>query len=451
MIVPKPFDKFRDNPRPPLLGFATLMRKSLAGESLAAISSALIERAARDPGDASAMLDLATVLQLTFQSELGLAAQAHALEVQQLYHLGQPAGYAGIRLLAIAAPGDFMANIPLDCLLEGSDVSLDVLYVSPSLALPGSLPDHDVVIVTIGEPDRNAATLRQVATLLERTSRPVLNRPERSLLLGRDSTCALLAGAPGISMPLTARADPAALHRVASEAADVGSVLPGGAFPMIVRPVGSHAGRALAKVDDPAGLAAYLGESIASEYYVSRFVDYRGADGFFRKYRIVLVDGVPYACHMGVSEHWMIHYLNAGMAESAGKRAEEARFMATFEADFATRHRHAFAEINRRMGLDYIGIDCAELPTGELLIFEVDTGMIVHGMDPVDIYPYKQPTMNKVFRAFRELLAKATETFRADHPPEQSTTRRVDGWRPAMPEIGHPSLVPTIDATPPIG
>jgi hypothetical protein len=147
----------------------------------------------------------------------------------------------------------------------------------------------------------------------------------------------------------------------------------------------------------------------------------------------------------------MIHYLNAGMAESADKRAEEARFMATFEAGFATRHRYAFSEINRRMALDYIGIDCAELPTGDLLIFEVDTGMIVHGMDPVDIYPYKQPTMNKVFRAFRELLAKSTETFRADHPPEQSTTHRVDGWRPAMPEIGHPSLVPTLAATPPIG
>ena len=55
----------------------------------------------------------------------------------------------------------------------------------------------------------------------------------------------------------------------------------------------------------------------------------------FRKYRIALIEGRPFACHMGVSEHWMIHYLNAGMRESAPKRAEEACFMAEFDQDFA--------------------------------------------------------------------------------------------------------------------
>ena len=102
----------------------------------------------------------------------------------------------------------------------------------------------------------------------------------------------------------------------------------------------------------------------------------------------------------------MIHYLNAGMAESAEKRAEEAQFMADFESDFAQRHAQAFAEIHQRTGLDYVGIDCGETLDGKLLIFEVDSDMIVHAMDPVDMFPYKQAPMEKLFAAFRALLLK---------------------------------------------
>jgi hypothetical protein len=30
--------------------------------------------------------------------------------------------------------------------------------------------------------------------------------------------------------------------------------------------------------------------------------------------------------------------------------------------------------------------------------------MIVHDMDPPDLYPYKGPQMKKIFKAFREML-----------------------------------------------
>ena len=33
--------------------------------------------------------------------------------------------------------------------------------------------------------------------------------------------------------------------------------------------------------------------------------------------------------------------------------------------------------------------------------------MIVHSMDPADLFPYKQPQMEKVFGAFQEMLKKA--------------------------------------------
>ena len=34
--------------------------------------------------------------------------------------------------------------------------------------------------------------------------------------------------------------------------------------------------------------------------------------------------------------------------------------------------------------------------------------MIVHSMDPVDLFPYKPPQMDKVFRAFQAMLRKCS-------------------------------------------
>ena len=107
---------------------------------------------------------------------------------------------------------------------------------------------------------------------------------------------------------------------------------------------------------------------------------------------------------MAISPRWMVHYLNADMLENAGNRAEEAHFMATFDDDFARRHRVALEQIHQRIGLDYFAIDCAETKDGRLLLFEADVAMIVHAMDPPELFAYKQPQMRKVFDAFQAML-----------------------------------------------
>ena len=105
-------------------------------------------------------------------------------------------------------------------------------------------------------------------------------------------------------------------------------------------------------------------------------------------------------------KNWLDKRLNAGMDESAAKRAEEAHCMAHFDTEFARRHATALRAIDARMGMPYLGIDCAETRDGELLVFEADNAMIVHAMDPVEMFPYKQATMKKLFAAFRDLLIK---------------------------------------------
>lgn len=391
---------------PAYLGLAVLMSRAYAGVDLAPLGNELLERALADPQDTHALMDLSIVLQLRGHRELGLAAQAQALAVQQTYRLPASRAGSGIRVLALMAPGDLAANAPLEFLVADSDITLDMLYVGADLPLPQALPDHDVLFVAVSESDETRVLLTELARTVRTWPRPVLNNPARIVELARDTAQARLAGAPGVAMPMTVRIARPALGRIAQGELAMTIVLADGDFPVVLRPVGSHAGRGLEKCDDAAAIARYLQTMPEDEFYVARWVDYRGADGLFRKYRVVLVDGHPYLCHMGISQHWMVHYLNAGMGESAEKRSEEALVMAHFDEDFAQRHALALRAIYERVGLDYLGIDCAETADGKLLIFEVESGPIVHAMDPVDLFPYKQPQMRKVFAAFRQLLAR---------------------------------------------
>jgi len=395
------------NNKEPLIGLATLMRMAYSGLDLGPLATQLVARAECDPDDANAMMDLSTVLQLRGNREIALATQLEALKIQQIYTPQGVAAEAKLKVLAIMAPGDLMSNTPLEFLLEASDVALEILFIGPGLPSPAALPDHDVMFIAVGESDQTLPLLKELESVAASWPRPVLNQPERIARMSRDAACALLKSAPGVVMPVTLRIDRARLQRIGEGGVDIASVLKDGAFPVIVRPVDSHAGQGLEKLDDAAAIAAYLLTMPQKEFYISRFIDYRAPDGLFRKYRIVLIAGRPFLCHLAISQHWMIHYLNAGMADSADKRAEEARCMASFDVDFAQRHAAALREIHVRSGLDYLGIDCGESPDGKLLIFEVDSNMIVHAIDPVDVFPYKQPQMQKVFVAFRAMLINA--------------------------------------------
>jgi hypothetical protein len=389
------------------IGLPTLVKMAFDNLELAPLWNMLALRAQDDPHDAAALMDLSMIAHIQGRPDDRAALQTWALEVQRIYR--QPAAAIpgakgrGLRVLAFMAPGDFMANMPIGFLLENSNVTLDMVYVVPGLPLPQPLPDHDVALVAVAESKDNQEVLRELAGLVRFWPAPVINAPERIAPLTRDGSWALLKSAPGVAIPINARIGREDFARIGRGDLAIEPILEGGAFPIIARPLDSHAGEGLCKLET-ADVDGYLRERGEGEFYIAPFVDYRGPDGLFRKYRIALIDRKPYAVHMAISRHWMIHYLNADMTGSAENRAEEARFMATFDEDFAVRHATALAAIAERIDLDYIPFDCGETPDGELLVFETGTNMVVHGMDPVDLFPYKPPQMEKVFGAFRAML-----------------------------------------------
>ncbi len=377
---------------PSLIGLAALTRKAMRGEDLASIARSLLLRLADDSRDAAALLDLSTIEQLLGAGANRIALQAGALEHQRVFTQAPLRGGA-CTLLALVAPGNFMANTPLEFLLEGADIRVDYLYIDADMDILAAAPAHDAAIVAVAECSASRPLLAALARVAERWPRPLLNAPGRIARLTRDGAWRLLHEAPGVIYPRNQRFS----RRQLSEAGRAEN------FPFIVRPVDSHAGAGLEKIEDKTELATYLQNQAEAFFYTAPFIDYRGADGKFRKMRIAMIDGEPFPVHLAISSRWMIHYLNADMAENADHRAEEALFVEHF-ADFARRHAQTLALMHEKLQLDYFLIDCAEIGGDQLLIFEVGSAMIAHDLDCPENFAYKSAPMRRLFDAFQRMI-----------------------------------------------
>jgi hypothetical protein len=377
-------------------GLAEIMRLAFTGNNLAQLTSTLAERIRTNALDAAAMLDLSIVLQLNGKPELAMELQAQALQLTQVYSLASNPVHPRLRMLAIMGPGEVMCNTPVEFLIEKSDIALQLLYLGEGVPATLDIPKHDVAFVAPCEFDRNQALLKHLSAVMRYWPRPFINLPSSIAGLTRNGVARALRDVNNVVASDASRVTYDDVYDLVRQFPDY--------FPFIIRPVNSHAGHGLEKVEDLAQLAHYFDTEVHDEYFVAPFFDYRSEDGWYRKYRIVVIEGRPFAAHMAISQHWMVHYLNADMLNNAKNREEEAQFMQAFETDFTVKHRMALEAIDRRMQLDYYAIDCAETRSGELLVFEIDSGAVVHAMDPVDIFPYKAPQMTKVFSAFQAML-----------------------------------------------
>jgi len=347
--------------------------------------SAFIGAVEGDAGILDAHLGIYEVAQILRRPDLALAHQAAAIALARVQSTPASA-HEDYALLVPCVAGPYTANTPADLLFNPARVTLHRWYVDPAGPVP-PLPPHDAVFVAIGESDDAAPHLDALERFAATASRPVLNRPELIRRLGRVPLAETFANAQHCRVVATARIDRA---RYAADGFPV---------PHIVRPVGSHGGHGLTRIDDDTQRAAYLEQIEAPELYVAPFIDYRSADGFFRKYRIVFIDGEPFPFHLAISPRWMVHYYNAPMAEHRWMRDEEETFLARIEEVFAGELHAALRETARLLPLDYVGIDCAIDGDGKLLIFEADNALIIHLLDDPALFGYKHAYVPRILTA----------------------------------------------------
>ena len=140
------------------------------------------------------------------------------------------------------------------------------------------------------------------------------------------------------------------------------------------------------------------------EYLAIEFVDYRSADGLYRKYRMWSFGGRQVFRHLATTDHWIVHVTpgNDFMIDRPDLIEEEVRLMERPEGAFPDQVHGIIAEIGERLSLDCFGVDFGFHPDGRMVLFEANAAM---SFFPLVTHPR--------FEFRQKLLAPAQEAFKA--------------------------------------
>jgi Flp pilus assembly protein TadD/glutathione synthase/RimK-type ligase-like ATP-grasp enzyme len=343
---------------------------------------------------------LASLLEARGEAEGARTQLRRAYARQALFE--QAVADPALRVLVLAT--ESAGNVPYRTIMPPARYTRLVWYMEHARA--DEAPDggrYDVVFNTIGDADLAEPSLTAVQRFLAQCGKPVLNLPEPVMRTRRDRIGELLGGLQDVVVPRTVRVSAQAVAarglRALAEAHGFGG-------PLLARPAGLHGGRGLVRADRPEALEE-VGPSPADHYLID-YVDYRSADGLYRKYRMFFVGGRPFAYHQAISDHWLVHHDTAGMADRPERRTEEARFLESPEAVVGRKAVDAVARIGHALRLDYCGVDFSVLPDGRVLVFEANATMLAHREDPEGPYAYKNPCVDEIAQAFQAWLKART-------------------------------------------
>ena len=268
------------------------------------------------------------------------------------------------------------------------------------------LPAHDVVFNGIGDADRCGPALDGLDGILARagSAARVLNPTARIRATGRADNAAHLARIPGVVTAQTAEWSRASLQ--APHAAEALTAA-GFTWPLLLRSPGFHGGEFFAKVDAPQDLAKAMEGLPGDELLVLQFVDTRGTDGKFRKYRVMMVGGALFPLHLAVSGNWKVHYFTADMADRADHRAEDAAFLEDMPRALGPHAMRALEAIHARLALDYGGIDFAIDGRGDVVVFEANAAMAVAPPLAGPKWQYRVAPVGRIVQAVQAMLLGA--------------------------------------------
>jgi len=281
------------------------------------------------------------------------------------------------------------------------------LHITRNYFRQGRLADltgYRTLVNLITEAEQNSKVLENLKKLLRGVPGRVINRPEAVLRTTRDQVSRMLNGIPGLIVPKAVR-----LHgskaNVAARTLDKAGII----APIILRQAGTHTGKIVGLFDRVDEAVAALGPG---EHVATQFVDFSGADGLFRKFRVYFIGPHVILRHMIVGDVWNVHVKDRTrfMSQHPALVAEERALFDSADP-FAPAVREVFRHVRERMPLDFFGMDFAITRSGDLVLFEANATMNFFPLwptkDPQFIYLTK--CLDPAQAAFRELLGLKPE------------------------------------------
>jgi Flp pilus assembly protein TadD len=373
-----------------------LVREGRGADAFAAYRRA----AGLDPHDGATHLAVAEIAHVLGDATTAERHRAFALGLQRLYCEPERTTDARLHLLVLHAPAPWTEHVSLDLVADRTRLVLHRLYLNGEEGPIPPLPVHDAVFNAIGVTEGARPAIGAAQRLIDGQTKPAFNAPQALLRTARPALPGALRGVEGCVVAAATRRSRAELRDLARDAAHVDGI----AFPLVVRPVDAHGGAGLARVGDALELERYLAGAAAENFDLSQYVEYRDADGWYRKYRVILVDGRPHAYHLAMAASWIVHYETGATRDHRWMQEEEERFLAAPQTVFKA-WPSVFASIAAALGLDYVGLDCARLPDGGVLVFEADPASWVHAHDAAAA-PYRAAAVQRISRALTDMLER---------------------------------------------
>jgi len=275
------------------------------------------------------------------------------------------------------------------CVLPDSPPHLDMIRAKA-----------DVVLNIIADADYCKEILPFAQDLVERLGRPTVNSPCLIMNTNRETVAQRLVDIPLCRIPKTMRLSG---HLLAEALAN--KRLYGFTMPLLIRLAGNHGGDDFEKCDDVDAILDFISTRPEADYYLIEYVDYRSADGFFRKYRLICIDGKLFPYHLAIHDNWKVHHFRTDMANQSWMREEEKSFLRDPQLVFDAPHQAALLTVAAATKLDYSGIDCALDRDGRIVVFETNAAMLVHD-ETDELFAYKNPYIFRIKDAFDAMLKR---------------------------------------------
>ena len=350
--------------------------------------------------DANTYIELGNILMRRQQTDAALVMFRRSHELQPL--ITWLANQQKVEFSAVFLDTPMAGSTPVTYLAGRASYDRHFHCVIPDTPVDVDLlrSKADVVFNMICNADDGKVILPQALELVERLGRPTINHPRLIMNTDRETISRRLAGIPNCIIPRTIRVAGSALTEAALNKAFMNFQLP-----LLVRVAGTHGGDDFDKVEDWDEIADFVAKNPEATYYVIEFIDYRSEDGFFRKYRVIFVDGEILPYHLAIHDDWKVHHFRTGMGNHAWMRREEERYLQDMGGVFNATRQDALRAMARATELDYGGIDCGLDRDGRIVVFEANASMLVHDEKTED-FAYKNQYIAKIKTAFDVMVSR---------------------------------------------
>lgn len=178
-------------------------------------------------------------------------------------------------------------------------------------------------------------------------------------------------------------------------------------LPVILRTPTTHMGTSMALVENDEDLLKQLSKFIGRYTYAIKYHECRFRDDIFWKFRACYIGGDFHPIRIDFKRDWNVHRFDDAtklMLDDESLRKEELAYITDAPGYLGEETMACLETINRKLKLDFLGIDFAFGADGRLVIFEANPAMNVLEYRRMKDFPYFEPGAREVEKSFRRML-----------------------------------------------